>query len=82
MILHHRRTLLSVVRCQCPQSSPWEVKAPAEPKSTVSVQLSLFADNRSPGIPARPPFAHTKPQRGARLHIAQPFRGLITTQQS
>jgi len=29
----------------------WEGEAPAEPKSIVSVQLSLFADNRSPGIP-------------------------------
>jgi hypothetical protein len=36
---------------QCRQSSPWEGEAPAEPKCTVSVQLSLFTHNRSPGIP-------------------------------
>ncbi len=63
------------------QHPPWEGEAPAEPKSIVSVQLSLFALNRSPGIPARPPFTHIKPRRGARLTVAQPFRGLITTQQ-
>ena len=34
-----------------PGKSPWEGEAPAEPKYTVRVQLSLFADNRSPGIP-------------------------------
>ena len=34
-----------------PASSPWEGEAPAEPKSVVSVHLSLFALNRSPGIP-------------------------------
>ena len=44
---------------------PWEGEAPAEPKSIVRVHLSLFANNRSPGIPARPPVAHTKPRRAA-----------------
>ena len=34
------------------EGSPWEGEAPAEPKSVVS-------RTRSPGIPARPPFAHT-----------------------
>jgi hypothetical protein len=28
----------------------WEGEAPAEPKSIVGAQLSLFADNRRPGI--------------------------------
>jgi hypothetical protein len=40
VILHHQRT-----------SPLWEGEAPAEPKSTVSVQLSLFVDIRSPSIP-------------------------------
>jgi hypothetical protein len=30
-------------------------------------------------IPARPPFAHTKPRSGARLPVARLCRGLITT---
>ena len=33
-------------------SSPWEGEAPAEPKSTVSIPLPLFADNRSPRLAA------------------------------
>jgi hypothetical protein len=41
----------------------------------------LFADARSPGIPARPPVAHPKPRRTARSPVAQPFRQLITPQQ-
>ena len=49
--------------------------------SVFSVQFSVFADNRSPGIPARPPLTHTKPQRGAPMPVAQPFRGLITVEQ-
>ena len=44
----------TVVSDQCTQSSPWEGEAPAEPKSVARVQLSLFANNRSPSIPARP----------------------------
>ena len=39
---------------------PREGEAPAEPKSIVRVQLSWFAHNRSPGIPARPHFAKNK----------------------
>jgi hypothetical protein len=31
--------------------------------------------------PARPSFAHTKPRRSGRLCVAQPFRGLINSQQ-
>ncbi len=86
MILHHRRTWEgAVVSDQWSKGRqrhpPWEGEAPAEPKSIVSVQLSLFALNRSPVIPARTPFAHIKPRRGVRLTVAQPFRGLITTQQ-
>ena len=33
-------------------------------------------------IPARLPVAHTKPRRGGRWPVTQPFRGLITTNQS
>ena len=62
-------------------TSPWEGEAPAEPKSIVRVQLSLFAGNRSLGIPARPPFAQTNLRRGPRLPVAQSFRGLMTTSQ-
>ena len=40
--------------------TPREGEAPAEPKSIVRVQLSWFAHNRSPGIPARPHFAKNK----------------------
>ena len=70
---------LSVVSCQWWRSALWEGEAPAEPKSIVSDQLSLIADNGSPGIPARLPVAHKKPRRDLRLLVAQPFRGLITT---
>ena len=35
----------------------------------------------SPGIPARPPFAHTKPRSGTRSPVAQPFRDPIITKQ-
>ena len=41
----------TVASGQWTQSSPWEGEAPAEPKLTARVPLSLFADNRSPGIP-------------------------------
>mgnify|MGYP003339163935 CR=1 FL=1 len=41
----------TVVSGHSTQSPPREGEAPAEPKSIVSVQLSLLADNRSPGIP-------------------------------
>ena len=42
--------------CRPPRSSRtksplWEGEAPAEPKSIVSLHLSLFAQNRRPGIP-------------------------------
>jgi hypothetical protein len=72
---------LSVISDQCTHGSLWQGEAPAEPKSIVSIQLSLFARNRSPGIPAQPPFAHTKPRHGARLPVAHPFPRLITTRQ-
>ena len=41
----------TVASGQWTQSSPWEGEAPAEPKLTARVPLSLFANNRSPGIP-------------------------------
>jgi hypothetical protein len=59
-------------------SSPWEGEAPAEPKSIVRLQLSLFAHSRSPVIPAWPSFAQTQPRRGACLPVALPVRGLMT----
>ena len=42
---------------------------------------SVFADNRSPGIPARRPLAHTKPRRGGHLPGTWPCRVLISIQQ-
>jgi hypothetical protein len=59
----------------------WEGEAPAEPKSNVSVRCWLFAVNGSPGIPARPPFGPTKQQCDSPSPDAEPYHGLILTQQ-
>jgi hypothetical protein len=64
------------------ERSPLGGEAPVKPKSTVSIPFSLFANNRSPGIPARPPFTNTNPPRIAHIPVAQPLRRLITTQQT
>ena len=68
-----------LVTARLPQTR--EGEAPAEPKSNVSVRCCLFAGNGSPGIPARPPFGRTKQQRGSHSPVAEPYHGLILTQQ-
>ena len=63
------RTAIVMVQYSPPAPAkfpPWEGEAPAEPKSTVTLHWSLLANNRSPGIPARPPFTDKNPVAPAR----------------